>query len=449
MSDEWELYRRHLETLDGWLYEALERARQKGTDVEGVLFHAGRAREYHRDDREIVFWPSAHYRRWCPLAGPEHVVLAIPGRTPRVVRVQPTDYWYETAPMEESYWQEAVELCEAESYDAAIGALGELPKVAYVGDSPEAAAEAGIPPERVEPEALMAPLDWYRAVKTDHEVERIAAACERAAAGHLAAKQAFEDGASEREAHRAYLAAADQLEREIPYENIIAFDEKSAILHYHGRRGDAAAPATVLLADAGAQQDGYASDLTRTWARPDAEPVFHELLAGVDRLERELVAMVTPGRPYPEIHRAAHRGVVSLLVGAGVLRVSVDEALERGFGGTFMPHGVGHHLGLQVHDVGGQQKGPDGGRVPPDEEIPYLRTTRTLEPGHVVTIEPGLYFIPILLDPLRESDDAAAIDWELVDRLVPCGGIRIEDDIVCTEREPRDLSRWHLPGPGG
>ena len=114
-----------------------------------------------------------------------------------------------------------------------------------------------------------------------------------------------------------------------------------------------------------------------------------------------------------------------------------------------MPHGVGHHIGLQVHDVGGQQAGPKGGKVPPDQEIPYLRTTRVLEPGHVVTIEPGLYFIPILLDPLRAGDEGQAVDWELVDRLIPCGGIRIEDNVVCTADGPRDLSRGHLPGPAG
>ncbi len=440
-------YRRHLERLDGWLADALERAGRAGVALDGALFHAGRERTYHADDRVIPFWPAAHFRRWCPLDGPEHLVLARPGRRPAVARVLPRDYWYDTAPPVPSFWEEAVELIEAESYAAAVAALGALPRVAYSGDSPEAAAEAGIPPERIEPPALMAPLDWHRATKTAYEVAQTAAAVEEAAAGHLAARAAFERGASERDIHRAFLVGAGRLVRDLPFDTIVALDAKSAILHYQKKRGTEAAPGKVLLLDAGSARDGYASDLTRTWTRPDADPVFRCLLAGLDLLQRDLVAMVVPGRPYPEIHFEAHRRVAALLVEAGVLKVSADEAVERGLARAFMPHGVGHHLGLQVHDVGGHQAAPDGGTKPPPEDHPWLRNTRTLEPGHLVTIEPGFYFIPMVLEPLRAGAHAAAIDWKLVERLERSGGARIEDDVLCTTDGPRDLSRGHLPGP--
>ena len=226
----------------------------------------------------------------------------------------------------------------------------------------------------------------------------------------------------------------------MPYGTIVAFDAKAAILHYQNKRGTEAAPGRTLLLDAGAAHEGYAADVTRTWTRGDVHPAFLELLRGVDAMERDLVAMVTPGRPYLEIHVEAHRGVARLLAAAGVVETSAEEALERG-------HGVGHHLGLQVHDVGGHQAGPDGGTVPPPAEYPFLRNTRILEPGHLVTIEPGIYFIPTLLDPLRAGDDAAAVDWDLVDELLPLGGVRIEDNVVCTEGEPRDLTRDLVEGP--
>ena len=155
-----EHYRDHLEILDGQLASALEGAGRQGPHLDGVLFHAGRQTTYHRDDELIVFRPTAHFRRWVPpLAGPEHVVLARPGRKPLVVRVQPTDYWYDTSPPLESYWEEAVELAEVESFEQVTGATGPLDRIAYAGSSPEAAAEAGIPAELIEPEALMAPLD--------------------------------------------------------------------------------------------------------------------------------------------------------------------------------------------------------------------------------------------------------------------------------------------------
>lgn len=446
MSDR-DVYRRHLAALDRWLRDALERAGRAGVPLDGVLFHAGRARTYHRDDEAIPFRTGFHFRRWCPLDGPEHLVLARPGERPKVARVRPRDYWFDTSPAPASYWEEEVELIDVESYAGAVAALGELPRVAYVGDSGPAAAEAGVPPGRIEPEALMAPLDWHRATKTEHEAALTAKAVEAAAAGHLAAREAFQLGAPEIEIHRAYLRGCERLERDMPYGTITALDEKSAILHYQHKRGPGATRGEVLLIDAGAAADGYAADLTRTWARPDADPVFRCLLAGLDLLERDLVAMVTPGRPYPEIHFEAHRRIAALLAEAGVIKVGADEAVERGLARVFMPHGVGHQLGLQVHDVGGHQASPEGGLAPPPDDHPFLRNTRTLEPGHLVTIEPGFYFVPMLLEPLREGEHAGALDWKLIDRLVPCGGARIEDNVLCTEQGPRDLSRSLLPGP--
>ena len=111
---------------------------------------------------------------------------------------------------------------------------------------------------------------------------------------------------------------------------------------------------------------------------------------------------------------------------------------------VFFPHGLGHFLGLQVHDVGGRQSAPAGGITPPPAEYPSLRTTRTLEPGHVVTIEPGVYFIDLLLEPLRGTPAGADIDWTLVERLRPLGGVRIEDDVLVTDDGHRNLTRPHV-----
>lgn len=444
-----DLYRRHLEQLDRHLTASLTVARQGGVAVDAVLFHSGRAKTYHRDDRVVTFRPTPHFFRWVPVEGPEHLVLATPGRKPRVVRVRPRDYWYDTSPPEPSYWEEAVDFSEATSFAEALEQLGPIAKVAYVGDSAAAARAAGIDPERVEPEVLIAPLDWYRAYKTEHEVAQLRCAAEKAASGHQGAHEVFAAGGSEREIHWAFLESSDQMEHEVPYDTIVALESKGAILHYQHKRGPEAGPGKVLLIDAGASHAGYAADITRTWATPDADPVFAGLISGMDVLERELVAMVTPGRQYLEIHLEAHRGVAKLLAECGVFKVAAEEAYEKGLAGPFMPHGVGHQLGLQVHDVGGHQAGPDGGEVPPPEAHPYLRNTRLLEPGHVVTIEPGLYFIPMLLEPWRQGPDAGLIDWDLVHRLSPLGGIRIEDNILCTEAEPMDFTRPLLAGPRG
>lgn len=442
-----DLYRQHLEVLDHQLTRSLDLAGQQGQPFDAVVFHAGRTTVYHRDDEGVPFRPGYHFRRWVPpLEGSEHVVLAEPGKKPRVIRVRPRDYWYETTPPPPSYWEDAVDFVEVETFAEVRETLTLPERTAYVGPSPEAAEELGLA-GAVEPDELLAPLDWYRAYKTELEVSLIREACETAARGHETARKSFKAWGSEREIHWAYMKSADLLDT--PYGNIVALDEKASILHYQNKRGEDHAPGKVLLIDAGALFEGYAADITRTWAQDDCDGVYLTLLEAVDRLERDLVAMVTPGRPYLEIHLEAYRRITQLLIEVGIVKTGIDEAVEHGLTSAFFPHGVGHLLGLQVHDVGGHQAGPEGGETKPPREHPFLRNTRILEPGHVVTIEPGIYFIELLLAPLRSGDGASRVDWDLVDRLLPHGGIRIEDNVVCTDGEPVDLTRSLIAGPRG
>ena len=435
------LYAQHLESLDRYLADALERAAKAGLPLDAVFFHAGREATYHADDHAIHFQSNAHFRRWAPpLEGPDHGVLARPGQKPKIFRVRPLDYWFDTSPPPASHYENAVDFAEVGSFDELKAALGQLPRTAFIGESKAAAEELGIPSSLVEPPALLFPLDWHRATKTAYEAALLRVAAESGGRGHAAAKGAFLAGASERECHWEFMRATGSLEAELSFSTIMAIDQKSAILHYQHKRGHEAGRGGNFLVDAGTQHHGYASDITRTWTREDSHSIFRALVAGVNALERELVAMVRPGLPYAEIHIAAHRLVAALLIELGVLKTSVEEALDKRLTRTFFPHGVGHQLGLQVHDVGGHQATPEGGRLaPPDDHV--LRNTRTLEPGHYVTIEPGVYFIPMLLDPQRSGPHATSFDWRLIDQVLPLGGVRIEDDVLCTADGYEDLTR--------
>jgi Xaa-Pro dipeptidase len=132
---------------------------------------------------------------------------------------------------------------------------------------------------------------------------------------------------------------------------------------------------------------------------------------------------------------------------AGLVRCSPAEAVDSGIARRFFPHGIGHLLGLQVHDVGGCLAGPEGGVLPRPALDPALRLTRRLEAGFVVTMEPGLYFIDALLDPLRAGPLAAAVDWPCVERLRRFGGIRIEDNLVVTDSGCENLTRTAFAAP--
>ena len=437
------LFAAHTQRVRAILDEALEASAASGRHFGGLLIHAGETRFHHADDQELPFRTPAHFGRVAPIPGPGHCLLHRPDEEWRVVRVVPRDYWY-AGPSEL-----AAEV-EAELAPVIVGDAGELPSVlgsvadcAYVGPDGAFAQALGIEEAAIEPEPVLALLDWRRAEKTSYEVECIREAARRASLGHLAAKRAASRGASERAIHRAYLEASEQLDPETPYPNIIAWDRHAAILHYQGRAPSEPAPGDVFLIDAGAAERGYASDITRTYARDRAPAAFRALLAGMARLQDRMVERVAPRVEYTTLHAEAIVGVASLLVDAGIVRTRAED-VPQAVARAFLPHGLGHHLGLQVHDVGGRQRGPGGGEVPAPMDAPQLRTTRKLEPGHVVTIEPGLYFIPMLLEPLR-AEYPDAIDWALVDALTPCGGIRIEDDVLVGPDGSENLSRPFLP----
>jgi Xaa-Pro dipeptidase len=427
---------------------ALERSAERRQPFEGVLFHAGSTRAYHADDQEISFRPVPHFARWAPVPGPGHWLVWRPGRRPQLIRQVPDDYWYgepEPPPLPEGALEAVYDLERATDSAQAAAQLGPLRGFAYVGSDPELARSLGIADRSIEPAALLASLDWDRGYKTRYEVGCIREAAHIASRGHAAAHVAALAGESERAIHAAFLSASGLLESESPYPNIIARNEAAAVLHYEAKRARQPGPERSFLIDAGAPCRGYASDITRSYALRDAHPVFCDLLAGMEQLQEELAAAVAPGS-YVELHLRAARGVCALLRAAGLLHVEPDEALDREIDRAFLPHGLGHHLGLQVHDVGGHQITPEGERCPPPARAPHLRTTRPLEAGHVVTIEPGLYFIGLLLDELRASEHAECLDWDLVDALRPCGGIRVEDDVHVTQTGSENLSRPWLPG---
>ena len=296
--------------------------------------------------------------------------------------------------------------------------------------------------------ALLDILHFARGCKTPYELEQMRAASRRAAPAHLAARDAFLAGASEAEIHRAYLLAANHTDRDLPYGNIVALNEHCAVLHYQYQ--DAARPADSrsFLIDAGAQVNGYASDITRTWvARQDTD--FAALLDAMESAQLALVAEVQAGVDYREIHLSTHRRIGSILADQGIVtKMSAEAMVAERVTSTFFPHGIGHLLGLQVHDVAGFIADDTGTPSPKPEGHPFLRLTRTLQPGMVVTIEPGLYFIPTLLNKLRASKHAAAVDWAKVDQLATFGGIRIEDDVVCgaAGQNPENLTRDAFAG---
>lgn len=406
---------------------------------DGLVIQAGAPFTYFSDDQDAPFKPTPHFAHWTPLEGPSHLLYVRAGQKPRLARVAPEDYWYEQAPLGDPFWKSAFDVVEVPDVERAWRELALKGRTAYVGDRPEEATAHGILRDALNPTELTARLDWDRATKTAYEVDQLAAASALGVRGHAAAKRAFHEGASELQIHQTYVEAVGCTDKDLPYESIVGLDEKGAILHYAAKRTTGGG--RVLLIDVGAQVRRYASDITRTWTTEKADPAFRDLVAGMEKLQLELCAMVKPGVAYLDLHAAAHAKIGDLLHKAGILKVNGQDAIARGVTSPFFPHGLGHFLGIQVHDVGGRQKSPEGGTVPPPREFPYLRTTRKVEEGQVFTIEPGLYFIEMLLRPHRTGATKDLFDWKWIDRLAPHGGIRIEDNVLVTRDGHRNLTR--------
>jgi len=426
------LFGAHLRATLAAIAAAMERS---GHDA--LVVHAGSPRMLFQDDQASPFRVNPWFAWLVPAPpAPGSLVCIRRGETPELLFVAPDDYWHNPPSIPEEEWVGHFRLRALSSEHAAVAALAAPPpagRAAWLGEPPAAAGWDANPPP------LLATLEQARVRKTAWEIACLRAATSLAVPGHLAAERAFRDGASEFDIHLAYLGAVRQTDDELPYPCIIALNEHAATLHYQLRDRGAPARSRSLLIDAGASCRGYGSDITRTWSM--APGPFAALIDGMHTVQRRLCAAVAPGVDWRELHLTAHRLVAGLLREAGVLKMDAGEAVASGVSATFLPHGLGHLLGLQVHDVAGLRPDADAAPIPRPPGHPALRLTRRLEAGMVVTVEPGVYFIPGLLAALRQGPHAGAVNWTLVETLAACGGIRIEDDVLVTASGHDNLTR--------
>ena len=286
-----------------------------------------------------------------------------------------------------------------------------------------------------------------RRAKDSLELAHLRRAVDAAVAGHFRAWRTARAGLSERDVQIEMEAEFFRFGgQRTAYSSIVGSGPNSAILH--GSPGDRALrDGDLVLIDAGPEIRGYASDVTRTFPVSAAfSPLQRELYELVLAAQREAIAAVRPGVEYKQLHLRAAATIAQGLVDAGILRGAPDDLVAQDAHALFFPHGLGHMLGLATHDCAGYLEG----RVPEDRfGLASLRTDLPLEPGYVVTIEPGIYFIPALLtDAERRERHRRNVVWDRVDQLLDFGGIRIEDDVLVTENGCEVLSAA-LPSDAG
>ena len=255
-------------------------------------------------------------------------------------------------------------------------------------------------------------------------------------AAHRAGMRATRPGILEAEVRAAMELEALRRGRAMAYGPIVTVHGE--VLH-NDRYDHTLRAGEMILADVGVESaGGWACDVTRTWpvtGRFDGPQ--RELYAVVLEAQKKTCAMVGPGVRYRDVHHAAARWMTEGLVALGILRGDPDELVSDGVYALLFPHGVGHLLGLDVHDM--EDLGDRAGYAPGRERSKrfgdcFLRLDRDLVPGMAVTIEPGLYLVPAILedDELRKLA-GDRLDRERLARFASVRGIRIEDDVLVTE----------------
>lgn len=288
-------------------------------------------------------------------------------------------------------------------------------------------------------DALNEAITHCRVFKTDWELDQIREAARVNNIAHKAVLEALEPGKYEHEMKAVfdYHQIKNGLMQDA-YNGIFASGENSAILHYveNNRKindGD------LFLIDAGYECNGYASDFTRTYpANGEFTPMQAEVYEAVLEALKQVLESAKPEVKMEDLHVLAARIMMQGLKDAGLVNGTVDELMEMDVFALFFPHGLGHFIGLDTHDVGGYPKGVDRIERP---GIKYLRLRRTLQPSMVLTIEPGLYFVPALLKPALEDNQISQfLNADKLNEMMDFGGVRIEDNIIVTEEGCENLT---------
>ncbi len=305
--------------------------------------------------------------------------------------------------------------------------------VAWLG-SPPAQADS----DQALADELRFALDRVRRPKDEVELERMRAAEQATRAAFAVAVGLINEGVSERQVQieleaEAYRHGADSM----AYDTLVGGGPNSAVLHFAPTQRRFKAGELVLI-DAGGEYLGYASDITRTYpVGGQLDPRQQELHSLVHGAQQAAIAACQPGVEWRDIHRTAALHIAAGLVDLGLLRGDPDARVDDGTIWLFFPHGIGHLVGLGVRDAGG----PLAERRDHPKPYPNLRIDLPLEPGMVVTVEPGVYFVGALLaDPDNRRSYRDQVDWSRVDGMLDFGGIRLEENVLITADGPEVIT---------
>ncbi|KAI1384416.1 peptidase M24, structural domain-containing protein [Hypoxylon trugodes] len=273
-------------------------------------------------------------------------------------------------------------------------------------------------------------VDESRVIKDEYEIALIKKANEISGAAHKAVLENVKKAKNEYELEGVFIGTSvSQGAKKQAYPSIVASGRAAATLHYvHNNKN--LEGKDLLLLDAGAEWNCYAADITRTFPISgrftERSRAIYEIVL---EMQTKTIAVLKEDVSWDEVHLLAHEVAIDGLLSLGILKGERKEILEARTSTAFLPHGLGHYLGLDTHDTGGHPNYSD-----PDPIFRYLRVRTNLPAGSVITVEPGIYFCEFIIRPyLKDPKHAKYIDEKVLDKYWDVGGVRIEDNLLITK----------------
>ena len=297
--------------------------------------------------------------------------------------------------------------------------------------------------------ALTRAIISMRLVKEDCEIEAIDDACNLGYEMHTVARNSIVPGIIEQEIVGKMDGVTLSKGWGVSFPTILTQHGETLHNHLHDKIIE---PGKLMVIDAGAESNvHYASDFTRTYPTSGKFTAKQrEIYQIVCDCNEFAFSMTRPGISYREVHLKTMHLMLEELRALDIVRGDVQDMVEAGIAGLFMPHGLGHNMGLDVHDMedyGENYVGyDDDQRRSPQLGLGSLRMARKLVPGNVITDEPGIYFIPALIEKWKsEKTDQGFVNYSKLESYYDFGGIRLEDDVLVTADGARRLGKERLP----
>ncbi|MDA9773438.1 aminopeptidase P family protein [Saprospiraceae bacterium] len=295
-------------------------------------------------------------------------------------------------------------------------------------------------------EKLIKSIVDIRSYKTEEEIEQMDNAVNITRAMHLSAMRHTRPGKFEYEVVAQIRRKHLLHHAELAYPVIFSVNGQTLHNHHHGNKMSAG---QLVLNDSGAENlYGYAGDITRTFpVNGKFSQKQKEIYSLVLKMEKDSISALKPGIKYKDIHVSSNKIMLEGMKDLGIVSGDVEEMVQAGVGGLFMPHGLGHMIGMDVHDMEDLGEKYVGYREGLERStqlgLKSLRLARELEEGFVLTVEPGIYFIPELIDKMKaENKFASFVNYEKLEDYKDFGGIRIEDDILITAEGHKVLGNY-------